>query len=227
MPHDILELLPRPGDIAGQIERGAELVVQRSTELRVLVRQLDALAEKAGGRFPVADLERADAAKLVRQPALEEQVELLLQRIGHENIAIAPLTKVRLRLVELAEPAIGRRERRVQALGFGIDRQRVLEVLHRLRVVAFGDGDTSETGQHRHRSRREAERPGEQWLGGLGPALVEVQPAEPDERRQIVGLQLEHPLERRFGLVGFAAALVEAGRDSRASGFRRAPVSAR
>ena len=61
-------------------------------------------------------------------------------------------------LLEIAQPAIGRGQRCVQAFGFRIDRERVLEILDGLRVVPLGDGDPSETGQNRHRSRREGER---------------------------------------------------------------------
>ncbi len=209
LPDDGFELFLRAGEVAVEKERGAEFVMQRSAERRVLVRQRNAFAEELHRRLPVARFERLDASQLVRQPALEQQVHVLLARVGHRQIAVAPLADVRPRFLDLPHPAIGRRQRRMQALGLGIHRQRVFEILHGAGIVAFRDGHASQSCDGRDCPRSQRVGFGEQRLGGVGFPLIEIQAAEPDQRREIVGLELQRALEGGLGLVRFTAALVE------------------
>ena len=89
------------------------------------------------------------------EAALEQQIQLLQARIGHGQIAIAPLSDMRLGLVELTEPAIGGGQRRVQAFGVRIDPQGVLEIRHGRRIITPGDRRAAQASHHGHGARRE------------------------------------------------------------------------
>ena len=184
-------------------------MTQRSAKRCVFVRQLQSFPEKRRGFGPAPALERANAAQLVGQPALQQQIEFLLQRIWHEEVAVAPLPEVGLGFVQFAEAAIGHRERRVEALGLGIDGQRLLEILHGSGVIVFGKRHASQAGQHGHGARRNRERSGEQRLGIFKSALVEIQAPEPHKRRHVVRPHLENTRERSLGLLDFASAFVQ------------------
>ena len=77
------------------------------------------------------------------------------------------------------------------------------------REVASGEIGPAESGQRRHRPRHQREGLREERLRLLGSALVEQEPAEPDQRREIVGPQGEHLPECRLGAVCLALALVQ------------------
>ena len=165
-----------------QEQRRAELVLERPAQHGVLPRQLQALAEIGRGLGPVPGLERPDAAGLIGQSALQQQVQLLPQRIGHEDLAVAPLAEMGFGLSSSPRPAIGHRERRVKTVGGRIDRQRLFQVLRGVRVVTFRNRDSSQAGQHGHGPRGQRERLDEDRLRVRGPALVEIQAAEPRQR---------------------------------------------
>ena len=209
LAHDRLELFLRARQIAGEKQRGAELVMQRAAERRVLVRQRHALPEKFHRRLPVARLKRLDAAQFIRQAAFKQQIHVLLPRIGHGQIAIAPLADMWPRLLYLSEPAVRGRQRRMQAFGLGIHRQRVFQIFHGAGIVALRHRHAAEPGDDGDGAWGERIGLGEQRFGGVCLALREIQSTEPDESGDIVRLQFERALECRFSFVRFAAAFVE------------------
>ena len=81
--------------------------------------------------------------------------------------------------------------------GFGIERQRLFEIVDRARVLLPGQRGPPETEQHRDRARLQRQRLHEQRLGLRRPPLIEIGIAQPHQRGQIVRLQLGRPLERR------------------------------
>jgi len=111
-------------------------------------------------------------------------------------------------LFEVAEPAVRRGQRRVEAFRFGINLQCDFEKLHRGGVVASRDGDASKAGDDRDRAGRQRVRP--PLLQGISPAARPQRPL----RGAVPAGPPDRPRARRLGRSRAGSSLP--GRASRA-----------
>ena len=122
-PDGFLKLLRGAACIAGQRQGRPESVMQR--------RHSPARARRPCGTRPPPTPNHGRRARegraFRRRGAVQQRGQLLHARIGRTDLDVAPLAHLRLRLVHLAEPAIGERERIVDHRRARIDGQRLLE----------------------------------------------------------------------------------------------------
>ena len=136
---------------------------------------------------------------------MQQSREILHQRIGRPDFDVAAQPRMRLGLREIAEAAVRERERIMHHGRTRVRCQRLLEALHGAAELTTGQGRATLTGERRHRLRLLRDGPRKDAYGRISPAPFEVHVAEPDERREVAGCELERALERLRGLLGFAA----------------------
>ena len=106
-------------------------------------------------------------------------------------------------------PRYACRQRRMNALQARIECEGLFERRYRTRVVASRERGLPEADEHGGRLRGQLARALEERLGLLGLPLIEVAPAQPDQRGHIVRADLEHSTERRHRTGGVALVLVQ------------------
>ena len=155
-------------------------------------------AEVSGGGAIVAGVERADAARLLGHRPPQQPAQLHHQRIRRAHLHPASLAQVRFRLGRVAEAAIGERQRIVR------------DGRARDPPPAPAPGNSRRARSRAAPARRgQGRRVAATSLGcaatarvnsgsaSSGVALVQVEVAEPHERGEVAGLQLERRAGRR------------------------------
>jgi hypothetical protein len=169
-------------------------------ERRIARGDLEAAAELLDRLSPVAIVERARATHFVGDHRVEHAADLLHQRIRGRNLPIPerigrrglrrlPEPQLFLRTGVVAEAAICHRQRVADGGCLRISGDGRLEVGPGGRSVAERKGGTSEARERGGRSRVARSRLGEMRVGGFRVAAIELQGAQPDERRHIVGCE--------------------------------------
>jgi hypothetical protein len=96
-----------------------------------------------------------------------------------------------VRFFGVAKRAMSRRQRRMQAERPRIHRQRLFEQRRSLRVIAARQRRLAARGEDGDLARRRLLCAGEQWLRLRKATRVRIGAAEPDQRRDIGGTQLQ------------------------------------
>ncbi len=141
--------------VAFPIHRQAQAI----SKLHVLRIERETLTEEIRGRVPFARLHREDAALVMRFGAVDEPVVLLHQRIGEARPAVAALFQMRLGPLLLTEASIALRQWVMHAGRLGVQRQGLLQVLHRMRLVSPCLGDAAQPFEGRRGARVDVARP--------------------------------------------------------------------
>ena len=114
-----------------------------------------------------------------------------------------------LGLLLLAKASVALRQRVVHAGCLRVQRQRLLQVLHRTRLVSPCLSDAAQPLEGRSGTRVDFARAEEQPLGILGSPLIQVCLAEANHRRQIGWVELERSFERLQRVRAIAGKQVE------------------
>ena len=155
--------------------------------------------------------ERARPTPLVGQRAVQQAGRLLQERVGKSRRPSSPLPQILLREIQPAQLPVRHAEAVMEARRPRIDRQRPFQVGNGPRRVLAHERRAPDPSQDRGRRRLHGQRPVEHPLGLRRLSLIEMHLAQPDQRRQVVGLQVQDPpetLHRPFPLPG---RLVEMG----------------
>ena len=204
-PHDPLELGHRAVEIAGHEECGAEPVPQP----RIVGIQLEPLSELRYRGRPFLPVERLQAAVLVGAGGREERVERCHQRVRGPDFGVLAPLQVLFGLRVVSQPAIGHPERVVHRADLRLARQDLLQQVGGPAVVLLEQRRLREAVARGERRRKQRQRLGEQPLGGVGPALLQADVAEPEQRRRILGLDAKDLLEEGGRLVQRTAVAVQ------------------
>ena len=192
-PYDSFELILCAGDVAHHVQRRAEPVPEGG----VVRCELEAVSKQRRRARPVFVIQRLNSPGLIRLRTFEQRFELDDQRIRRQHLAIFAQAKMDRRLRRVADRAVRHRERIVDRGSLRVPPQYRFEMLDRAGVLLFGERHAPETEQRRPRAGLERQRPLEVELRLCGLSLVEVQVAQPHQRRHILGLQLKGALEGR------------------------------
>ena len=146
---------------------------------------------------------------LICLAALEPPVQLVHPGVTRANLECRCPREVRLGPIALTEAAIGHGQVVVGGGGAGIERDGGFQMRGGRGEVSTREGDASEADERRHRIGPSRQCFGEQRPGSRGPALIEVDVRERDQRGFVGRLQREGALERRGRGVEVAHCLAE------------------
>ena len=109
----------------------------------------------------------------------------------------------------VSQSAVGHSERVVHGADVRVPRQNLLQQVGGPAVVLLEQRRLRQAVARRQRRRKQRQRLREQRLGVIGPALLQADVAEPEQRRRILGLDVEDLLEERGRLVQGAPVAVQ------------------
>ena len=193
------------GGIAAEIQRGAELVMER----RLARRHLDPAAKGLGGACPIAIVERLRAAHFVGDGALKQGIQLQHQGIRRPDLPRTAQPHVLFGTAAVAQPAIRERERIMDRGRARIDRERPRQVIDGSTVIRASQRRPAHPEQRRERLRLARQRFGKQRLGQRRLPAIEVSLSQPHQRTDIIRLKRAGAFEGGDRLRAVAAQLVE------------------
>ena len=182
------ELRHRAADVARHAQRHAETVPQR----RIVRRQRETGPERRRRLGVATGTQRTRAASLVGQRAVQQADRLLQERVGESRRSAAPLPQILLRQIQPAQLPVRHAEAVVEARRPRIDGQRALQIRGGPRGVLTCERGASDAGEDRGRGRLQRQRPVVHPLGFHRLPLIEEHLAEPDQRRQVLRIELDH-----------------------------------
>ena len=109
----------------------------------------------------------------------------------------------------VSQAAVGHPQRIVHRADLRVPRQDLLQQVGGPAVVLLEQRRLGQTVARRQGRGKQRQRLGEERLGRLGPALLQADVAQPEQRRRILGLYAQDPIEERGRLVQGAAVAVQ------------------